>query len=68
MSNILESIVQEKSVSMSVRGKKEEMCYEGLQCSACCHNLNIDFKDQKPTITPLGGNGPYCFIQKTSRD
>ena len=34
----------------------------------CCHVLNIPFKDQKPTLMLLGGDGTHCFARKTSRD
>ena len=42
--------------------------YDCKKCKACCHVLNIPFKDQKPTIMLFGGNGTHCFANKTSRD
>ena len=30
--------------------------------------LNNPFKDQKPTIMLIGGDGTQCFARKTSRD
>ena len=38
------------------------------KCKACCHVLNIPFKDQKATIMLFGGDGTHCFARKTSRD
>ena len=38
------------------------------KCKACCHVLSNPFKDQKPTIVLLGGDGTHCFARKTSRD
>ena len=31
------------------------------KCKACCHVLNIPFKDQKPTIMLFGGDGTHCL-------
>ena len=42
--------------------------YDCKKCKAGCHVLNIPFKDQKPTIMLVGGDGTYCFAKKTSRD
>ena len=42
--------------------------YGFKKCKACCHVLNILFKDQKPTIMLFGGDGTPCFARKTSRD
>ena len=42
--------------------------YDCKKCKACCHILNIPFKDQKPTITLFGGDGTHCFARKTIRD
>ena len=42
--------------------------YDCKKCKACCHVLNIPFKDQKPTIMLFGGDGTHCFARKTSRD
>ena len=42
--------------------------YDCKRCKACCHVLNIPFKDQKPTIMLFGGDGTHCFASKTSRD
>ena len=42
--------------------------YDCKKCKACCHVLNIPFKDQKPTIVLFGGDGTHCFARKTSRD
>ena len=38
------------------------------KCKACCHVLNIPFKDQKPTIMLFRGDGTHCFAKKSSRD
>ena len=42
--------------------------YDCKKCKACCHVLNIPFKDQKPTIMLFGGDGTYSFAEKSSRD
>ena len=42
--------------------------FDCKKCKACCHVLNIPFKDQKPTIMLFGGDGTHCFARKTSRD
>ena len=38
------------------------------KCKACCHVLNILFKDQKQTVMLFCGDGTHCFARKTSRD
>ena len=42
--------------------------YDCKKCKACCHVLNIPFKDQKPTIMLFGGDVTHCFARKMSRD
>ena len=42
--------------------------YDCKKCKACCHVLNIPFRDQKQTILLFGGDGTHCFARKTSRD
>ena len=37
------------------------------KCKACCHVLNIPFKDQKLTIMLFGVDGTHRFVRKTSR-
>ena len=56
----------EKCVYIST--KKTTSFYDCKKCKACCHVLNIPFKDQKPTIMLFGGDGTHCFARKTSRD
>ena len=34
------------------------------KCRACCHVLNIPFRDQKPTIMLFGGYGTHCIGKK----
>ena len=48
--------------------KKMNSFYDCKKCKACCHVLNIPFKDQKPTIMLFGGDGTHCFARKSSRD
>ena len=48
--------------------KKTTSFYDCKKSKACCHVLNIPFKDQKPTIMLFGGDGTHCFARKTSRD
>ena len=47
---------------------KTTIFYDREKCKACCHVLNILFKDQKPTFTLFGGDGTHCFGRKTSHD
>ena len=42
--------------------------YDSKKCKACCHVLNMPFKDQKPTIMLFGCDGTHCCARKTSRD
>ena len=56
----------EKCVYLSTN--KTTSFYDCKKCKACCHVLNIPFKDQKPTIMLFGGDGTHCFARKTSRD
>ena len=56
----------EKCVYIST--KKTTSFYDCIKSKACCHVLNIPFKDQKPTFMLFGGDDTYCFVRKTSRD
>ena len=56
----------EKCVYISTN--KTTSFYDCKKCKACCHVLNIPFRDQKPTIMLFGGDGTHCFAKKTSRD
>ena len=56
----------EKCVYISTN--KTTSFYDCKKCKACCHVLNIPFKDQKPTIMLFGGDGTQFFARKTSRD
>ena len=56
----------EKCVYISTN--KTTSFYDCKKCKACCNVLNIPFRDQKPTIMLLGGDGTHCFAKKTSRD
>ena len=56
----------EKCVYISTN--KTTSFYDCKKCKACCHVLNIPFRDQKPTIMLFGGDGTHCFPIKTSRD
>ena len=35
--------------------------YDCKKCKACCHVLNIPFRDQKPTIMLFGKYGTHCL-------
>ena len=37
--------------------------YYCTKCNACCHILNIPFKDQKPTFMLFGGDGTQCLVK-----
>ena len=56
----------EKRVYISTN--KTTSFYDCKKCKACCHVSNIHFKDQKPTLMLLGGDGTHCFARKTSQD
>ena len=56
----------EKCVYISTN--KTTSFYDCKKCKACWNVLNIPFKDQKPTIMLIGGDGTHCFAKKTSRD
>ena len=56
----------EKCVYIST--KNTTSFYDCKKCKACCHVLNIPFKEQKPTIMFFDGDGTNCFARKTSRD
>ena len=56
----------EKCVYISTN--KMNSFFDCKKCKACCHVLNIPFKDQKPTIMLFGGDGTHCFARKTSRN
>ena len=51
----------EKCVFLSTN--KTTSCYDFKKCKACCHVLNIPFKDQKPTIMLFGGT-LHVFLQE----
>ena len=55
----------EKCVYISTN--KKNSFYDCKKCKACCHVLNIPFKDQKPTFMLFGGDGTHCSARKTSR-
>ena len=56
----------EKCVYIST--KKTTSFYDCKKRKACCHILNIRFKDQKPPIILFGGDGTHSFLRKTSHD
>ena len=56
----------EKCVYISTN--KTTSFYYFKKCKACCHVLNIPFRDQKLTFMLFGGDGTHCFARKTSRD
>ena len=54
----------EKCVYISIN--RTTSFYDCKKCKACCHVLNIPFKDQKPSINLFGGDGTHCFARRTS--
>ena len=56
----------EKSVYITSFEEINKSTYQGKQCKACSHVLNIPFKDQKPCVTLFGWS--YCFRKKTKFD
>ena len=74
-----DNIVQELIVDVCCPTCRNEKCVYNAtnkktsfldckKCKACCHVLNIPFKDQKPTIMLFGGDGTRRFVRETSRD
>ena len=57
-----------KKVCFFLSTIKRTSFYDCEKCKACCHVLNIPFRDEKPTIRLFGGDGTHCFARKTSRD
>ena len=57
---------KEKCVYFSTN--KTTSFYDRKKCKACCNVLNSPFRDQKPTIMLLGGDGIHCFARESSRD
>ena len=57
---------KEKCVYVSTN--KTTSFYDCKKCKACCHFLNIPFKDQKPPIMLFGCDDTHCFAKKSSRD
>ena len=47
--------------------KKTTSFYDRKKCKACCHVLNIPFKDLKPTIMLFGGDGTHCLHESWLR-
>ena len=56
----------EKSVYITSFEEINKSTYQGKQCKACSHVLNIPFEDQKPCVTLFGWT--YCFRKKTKLD
>ena len=57
-----------KQKCVYISTNKTTSFYDFKKCKACCHVLNIPFRDQKQTIMFFGGDGTHCFARKTSRD
>ena len=55
----------EKCVYISTN--KTTSFYDCKKCKACCHVLNIPFKDQKPTIILFGSDGTHCLHESRLR-
>ena len=51
----------------STKYRKKEMCVDN-KVRETIGDVNIPFKDQKPTIMLFGGDGTHCFARKTGRD
>ena len=56
----------EKSVYNTSFEEINKNTYQGKQCKACNHVLDIPYKDQKPCVTLFGWT--YCFRKKTKLD
>ena len=59
--------VEKKSV-YTFQSNKMTSFNDCKERKACFQDLNIPFKDQKPTIMLFGSEGTQCFARKTSRD
>ena len=56
----------EKCVYIS--SNKTTSLYDCKIFKACCHVLNIPFRDQKSTLMLFGGDSTLCSARKRSRD
>ena len=56
----------EKCVYIST--SKTTSFYDCKKNKACCHVLNIPFKDQNPTFMLFDGDETHCSAKKSSRD
>ena len=54
----------EKCVNLTSFEEINKSTYQGKQCNACSHVLNIPFKHEKPCVTLFGWT--YCFRRKTN--
>ena len=67
---VFEGIFLEKSVSISIYGKKILKTVTNIineNRAPRWHVLNIPFRDKKPTIGLFGDDGTDCFVKKTTR-
>ena len=55
----------EKCVYISTN--KMSSFYVCKKCKACCHVLNLPFRDQKPTSMLFGGDGTHCLHESRLR-
>ena len=58
--------VEKKSV-FTFQPKNTTSFYDCKLCKACCHVLNLPFKDQKPTIMLFGGDGTHGLGESRQR-
>ena len=58
--------INEKCVYISTN--ETTSFYDCKKCKACCNVLNILFRDQKPTIMSIGGDGTHSLARNTSRN
>ena len=56
-----------KEKFVHVSNNKMNSFYHCKKYKACCHVLNIAFRDQKPTIKLFGGNGTHCLHESRLR-
>ena len=59
---------QQKCAFFHTCTTEDESCYNYLQSKACCHVLNMPFRDHKPTISLFGVDGTFCHINNKGRD
>ena len=65
---VVQHVEMESAFTIQPTKRLVSTTIKSRKCNACCHVLNIPFKDQKPTILLFSGDGTHGFARQTSRD